>query len=327
MDRMPMSIAPIPLSAITPFGRGLHRPECVLPAPNGDVYVPDWRGGVAVVRADGSTQSWLARNPGFDLKPNGIGFLPDGRFLIANLGDQGGIWAMDTEGKLTPFLTEVGGRSLPPANFVWLDEEQRVWITVSTRHVPRQTAWRSNVKDGLLIMVDDSGPHIMADDFHYTNEARTSGSLVYVVETFGRRLIRFPLLNGHRMGPAELVVQLDKSDLPDGFAFDREGGIWITSLVSNRILHLDADGALAPVIAETNESFAAEVEEAYAAGRMERAHLGPIPGTRFQQLTSIGFGGPDNRTGYLGSLHADCLYRFTSPVAGLPQPWWGFPLP
>src|ERR1700761_2715911 len=152
-DASLMSIAAIPVSAIAPFGQGLHRPECVLPTASGDVYVPDWRGGVAVVRADGSTQSWLARGPDFDLKPNGIAFLPDGRFLIANLGDDGGIWAMDTQGTVTPFLTHIEGQALPPANFVFLDQDQRVWITVSTRHVPRQAAWRHDVTDGLLVMV------------------------------------------------------------------------------------------------------------------------------------------------------------------------------
>lgn len=322
-----MSIAPIPLADIKPFGQGLNRPECVLPTASGDVYVPDWRGGVAVVRADGSTQSWQVKDPGFDLKPNGIGFLPDGRFLIANLGDDGGVWAMDTEGTVTPFLTRIGGHTLPPANFVYLDEEQRVWITVSTRHVPRQSAWRADMADGLLIMVDRDGAHVMADNLHYTNEVRTAGNFVYVIETFGRRLIRYPLLGGRRLGAAELVVQLGQGDLPDGFAFDSAGGIWITSLVSNRIRHLDADGVLTTVITESNEAFMAEVEDAYAAQRMERAHLGPIPGTRFQHLTSIGFGGPGCRTGVLGSLHADCLYRFAAPVAGLPQPYWGFPLP
>src|SRR5215472_6746899 len=109
MDPRPMSNAAIALRDIAPIGRDLHRPECVLPAPNGDVYVPDWRGGVSVVRADGSVKSWLAKNPGFDLKPNGIGFLPDGRFLIANLADDGGIWTMDREGMVTPFLTSIEG--------------------------------------------------------------------------------------------------------------------------------------------------------------------------------------------------------------------------
>jgi hypothetical protein len=120
---------------------------------------------------------------------------------------------------------------------------------------------------------------------------------------------------------------LDKDDLPDGFIFDSEGGIWITSLVSNQIKRVDQAGNVQTVIAERNEAFVEEAARAFESGRMEKAHLGPIPGTRFQHLTSIGFGGPDCRTGYLGSLHADCVYRFTSPIAGLPQPYWDFPLP
>lgn len=323
-----MSTAALALNGITAFGRGLHRPECVLPTARGDVYVPDWRGGVAVVRADGTVQSWLARNLDFALKPNGIGFLPDGRFLIANLGDEGGVWAMDTDGVAAPFLTEIDGRPLPPANFVHVDKDQRVWITVSTRHVPRTAAWRDEVRDGFLVLVDGKGARIVADGLHYTNEARTdpSGHFIYVVETFGRRLIRYPIL-AEGVGRAEPAVQLGRGDWPDGFIFDREGGLWITSLISNRITRLDARGRLDVMIAESNADFIAEAESAYAQGRMARAHLGPIAGTRFQHLTSIGFGGLDCRTGYLGSLHADCLYRFDAPIAGLPQPYWSFPLP
>jgi sugar lactone lactonase YvrE len=323
-----MSTAAIASSAITAFGHGLHRPECVLPARNGDVYVPDWRGGVAVVRADGSTQSWLARNLDFELKSNGIAFLPDGRFLIANLGDQGGIWAMDRAGMATPFLTSIGGVPLPPANFVHLDDEQRVWITVSTRRLPRQTAWRSHVRDGFLVLMDRNGARIVADGLHYTNEARTdpTGRYIYVVETFGRRIIRYPII-ADGLGAVELVVQLGANDWPDGFAFDRAGGLWITSLISNHVIRLDAGGQMETMIAEANTGFTADAENAYAEDRMERAHLGPIPGTRFQHLTSIGFGGPDCRTGWLGSLHADCLYRFDTPVAGVAQTWWDFPLP
>jgi hypothetical protein len=55
---------------------------------------------------------------------------------------------------------------------------------------------------------------------------------------------------------------------------------------------------------------------------MTRAHLGPIPGTQLQQLTSIAFGGPDLRTGYLGTLHNTCIYRFRSPVAGVASAHW-----
>ena len=322
-----MSIIPLP--SIVPFGHGLARPECVLPTPSGDVFVPDWRGGVGVVRADGSTHTWLAREPGFELRPNGIAFLPNGDFLIANLSDHGGVWRMDRHGNLTPFLTEIAGTPLPPANFVYVDEAERVWITVSTRQMPRQKAWRPDVADGFVIMVDRTGARIVADGLHYTNEARTdpSGRFLYVVETFGRRLLRYPIVADGALGAPEIALQMDQGALPDGFAFDAEGGIWITSLVSNRLLRADRNGHIEVMIAETNEEHLAAVERAFADGVMDRSHLGPIPGTRFQHLTSIGFGGPDSRKAYLGSLHADCIYRFTSPVAGAPLPYWSFPLP
>jgi sugar lactone lactonase YvrE len=55
---------------------------------------------------------------------------------------------------------------------------------------------------------------------------------------------------------------------------------------------------------------------------MTAEHLGPIPGTLLQQLTSVAFGGPDRQTVYLGSLHASCLYRFRAKVRGAILPHW-----
>jgi hypothetical protein len=67
-----MSIAAALPPSFEPLAHGLHRPECVLGTPAGDVFVPDWRGGVMVVRADGRQEAWLAHNAGFELRPNGI---------------------------------------------------------------------------------------------------------------------------------------------------------------------------------------------------------------------------------------------------------------
>ena len=52
---------PVSISQLEPVGNDLHRPECVLALPNGDLFVPDWRGGVTRVTADGSQETWLAR--------------------------------------------------------------------------------------------------------------------------------------------------------------------------------------------------------------------------------------------------------------------------
>jgi SMP-30/gluconolaconase/LRE-like protein len=295
-------------------GSGLHRPECVLVDRAHNLHVPDWRGGVTRIAADGSQHTWLARRPPVELRPNGIEILPDGSFLLANLGDAGGVWQLHGDGTVRPFLTAIEGRPLPPVNFVVRDGD-RTWISVSTWRIPRQQAWRQDVADGFIVLVDRRGARIVKDGLHYTNEVRPdpSGRWLYVVETFGRRLLRCRIASNGDLLASEVVVRLGTGCFPDGFAFDRKGRIWITSLVSNRLLRFDGS-ALTTMMEDVNAEFVAAVERAFASGEMRPEHLGPIPGTRVQQLTSVAFG-PDGTEIYLGSLHADCVYRLASNVS------------
>lgn len=293
---------------LEPLGSGLHRPECVVPARDGSVYVPDWRGGVTRIAADGSTETWLARQPPVELRPNGLDAMPDGSFLVANLGDAGGVWRLRRDGTLQPFLTEVEGTPLPPANFVVRDGD-RTWISVSTRRVPRQAAWRPDIADGFIVLVDRRGARIVADGLHYTNEVRPDpdGRWLYVVETFGRRLTRYRISASGDLSDPEVAITLGHGCFPDGFAFDRQQRIWITSLISNRLLRFDR-GELETILEDVNANYVDAVERAFAAGEMRKEHLGPIPGTRLQQLTSVAFSA-DAKSLYLGTLHADCIYR------------------
>lgn len=316
-------VLPLSVSKLRSLGRGLHRPECVLPVASGEVFVPEWpddssgsRGGVTAVAQDGRQQTWRAETT-LDLRPNGIAVAPDGSFLIANLGPDGGVWRLQRDGAVEPFVTEVEGGPIPPANFVTVDQRGRTWISVSTRQVPRQLAWRREVADGFIVLVDNAGVRMVADGLHYTNEVRPdpTGQWLYVVETFGRRLRRFAIGADGSLSDSEVVLTLDYGCFPDGFAFDEEGGIWITSLVSNRLLRFH-DAQLQVVLEDTNSAFVDDVERAFAAGTMKAPHLGPIPATRLQQLTSVAFGGTDRRTVYLGSLHASCIYSFRTAVAG-----------
>jgi len=318
-------MARISADQLTPFGSGLHRPEGVAATARGEVFTADWRGGVSCVRADGRVETWLAKAPPVELRPNGVALSRDGGFLIANLSDDGGVWRLGREGGLTPVLTEVDGRPVPPANFVYVDEQDRTWISVSTRHLPRPAAWRADVGDGFVILIEGGEARIVLDGLGYTNEVRTdpTGRWLYVAETFGKRLTRFAI--GEVMGPAETVASFGHGFFPDGFAFDAEGGVWVTSLVSNRIVRVDPSGAIEVIVDAGDPAFTDAAERAYQERRMVRDHLGPIPGARFQHITSIAFGGPDLRTAYVGSLHADCLYRFDPGVAGAKPPHWDYP--
>ncbi len=102
--------------------------------------------------------------------------------------------------------------------------------------------------------------------------------------------------------------------------------MWVTSLISNRLLRFDGD-TLHTVIEEANTAHIDAVEEAFARGQMRAEHLGPIPGTRLQHVTSVAFGGADLRTAYVGCLHTDCVFRFRSEIAGAAPPHWTFTLP
>jgi hypothetical protein len=74
------------LSDTAPFGRDLHRPECVLACRDGSVFVPDWRGGITRIRQDGAQESLLPSGLEW-LRPNSLAILPDASFAVAHLDD------------------------------------------------------------------------------------------------------------------------------------------------------------------------------------------------------------------------------------------------
>ncbi|MGL6108741.1 MAG: SMP-30/gluconolactonase/LRE family protein, partial [Rubrivivax sp.] len=168
-------------------GSGLVRPECVLANAAGDLFSADWRGGVAHLRADGSQVLYAGPGPdGLALKPNGIALLRDGSFLLAHLGnDDGGVFQLQRDGQVTPWLQQVDGVDLPPTNFVVEDAAGRFWVTVSTRLKPRALGYRRSCNDGFIVRVDARGAAIVADGLGYTNEVAVhpSGQWLYVNET------------------------------------------------------------------------------------------------------------------------------------------------
>lgn len=73
----------------------------------------------------------------------------------------------------------------------------------------------------------------------FANGLAVAGGDVYVVESSAPAVVRVPLDGGE----AEPVVELDRV-VPDGLAFDAEGGLWISCWQPNRILRLAPSGEL-----------------------------------------------------------------------------------
>ncbi len=309
------------------FSHDLSRPECVLCLESGDIFVSNWGGGVTRISPDGTPRHILPA-PGSTphaIGVNGFAITADGEFLLADLNpDGGGVWRLKADGTALPFLLEVDGDPIPPTNFVGVDAKGRVWITVSTRHEPRDLAYRGDVADGYIIMADQAGARIVAEGLGYTNEAIVdpSGDWLVVNETFGRRTSRFRIADDGSLGPRETVTEYGAGVYPDGLAFDVDGGIWMTSVVSNRLVHVAPTGDQTIVFEDCDADALATVEAAFLSGELGREHMDSVVSDVARSISSIAFGGPDRKTAYMGNLLDDRVYTFRSPVAGaVPSHW------
>jgi len=319
---------PVSLADVRFSGSGLNRPECVLCTARGDIFSADWRGGVAHIRPDGTQAFYGGEAPGGRaMRPNGVALRRDGSFLLADLGEEaGGLFHLTREGRVTPLLEAVDGVALPPSNFVLEDALGRIWLTVSTRLKPRSLGYRAGVADGFIVLLDGGGARIVADGLGYTNEVAldASGQWLYVNETFSRRLSRFRIGAGASLGAKEVVTEFGAGTFPDGLTMDAEGGVWITSIVSNRVIRVAPDGAQTVLLEDADADHLKWVEAAYQAGELGRPHLDNVKSVKLRNISSLAFGGPDLRTAYLGCLLGDTIASFRSPVAGLPPAHWHY---
>lgn len=314
----------ISLAQLKSVGANLARPECVLCTSDGTLHVADWRGGVTLIAADGTQRTILAEGD-FKPRPNGIAILPDGGWLLAHLGDDdGGVYRLAPDGTLAAVLIEVAGQPLPPTNYVHVDAERRIWVTVSTRKQPRALGYRADCDDGFVVLKDEAGARIVADGLGYTNECLVhpeTGQL-FLNETFARRLTRFDIGDGGTLLNRTTMAEFGPGTFPDGLTFDAEGRIWITSIVSNRVIRVAPDGSQEVLLEDADPVALAQVEAAYLAGEMGRPHLDRSFGARLKNISSAAFGGPDLTTVYLGCLLGERIECFRSPVAGLKPFHW-----
>jgi sugar lactone lactonase YvrE len=277
----------------------------------------------------GGGQTFLAGEGVDGFLPNGFSLLPDRSFAIANIGHLGGAWRLMPDGELIAEVVAVKGMALPPTNFVHAEQqggEVRLWVSVSTRHVPREHAFRHDVADGYIVLKDRKDVRIVADGLGFANEAKVdpSGRWLYVNETIARRLSRFAIRECGDLGPRETVAEFGNSTFPDGFEFDAEGGIWIASVVSNRLLRLAPDGSQSVILEDADPEAVARAERHYAENRLSRADVDSGRDRTLGNLASVTFGGPDLKTVYLGSLFGKRIATFRSPIAGAAPPHWRY---
>ena len=325
---MPTCGTQIPCDQVTYLGQGLVRPECVLATRKGDIYASHGKGGITHIAPTDDAANYFANNTDkpADFLPNGFSLRPDGSFLVANLGQSGGIYVLNRDGSLKAFIREVDGLTLPATNFANLDRTGRVWISVSTTAINREQSFNKSIADGYVVLVDRDGARIVAEGIGFTNENKIdpSGRWLYVHETMGRSLLRFPIKSNNDLGPRETVVEYGPGIYLDGFEFDCEGGIWCSSVLSNRIIRLYRQGSTQVIVDAVDPARAEMGELVYDVNVFVSALVNEGKDSALGNCASLWFGGDDLKTVFVGSLHLDTIPCFRSPVAGTPPPHWLF---
>lgn len=324
---MSKSIVPIKefrldLSDLTYTGHDLVRPESVLALPNGTLWTSDGRGGLTRIDPDGS-QQFIDGLGGTE--PNGLAMTDDGSLIVANLG-LSKVQKLHPDLHVEDLLTEVDGVSITTPNFVFLDSRQRLWISVMTREHHWWPAAAAPRPDGYIVLLDEKGPHIVADGLFLTNEIRLDATeeYLYVVETIMNHILRFRVQPDGSLTDKEIFGpdNLGTGAAIDGFTFDVEGNLWVTLVLRNGLGIITTDGDYHVVFEDPREDVLKSFEEKIASGTAEPNDMAMAAGSKLQFITSLAFGGPDLHTAYLGSLAMSTLPTFQSPVAGLPLRHW-----
>lgn len=316
----------ISLDQLTPIGKGLARPECVAATSSGSVFTSNWRGGVSEIKANGEVTEYLAPSS-MALKPNGITLMKDGSFLLCHLGDNdGGVYRLRRDGSVEPLLLEVDGLALPPTNFAHEDKQGRLWITVSTHVRPRALAYRRDVADGFIVLLENGRARIVATDVGYTNEClvHPDGKRLFVNETFSRRLSTYDIAGDGSLSNKKTITEFSAATFPDGMAFDQEGAVWVTSIVSNRLIRVTEDGKQQLILEDASPENLEIVEAAFNDNALGRPHLDNIKSEKLRSVSSLAFSGPDLKTVVLGCLLGEELFTFRSPIAGVAPTHWNY---
>jgi gluconolactonase len=321
-------------STIGFVGIDLQRPECILAEPDGTLWCADAR-GVMKIAPDG--EQTLIRQQTTDPDrtldatsvvlggslPNGLAFDREGNILIANFGTDA-IELMTRDGRSRTVCDRIDGGPMGKMNFVLTDSKGRTWFTVTTRAQPWTRSINEKLADGYVGLIDERGARVVADGFVGTNEIRFDAreEWLYVVESNARRISRVRVAADGRCSDREVFGPSDLGGIPDGFAFDAFGNLWITLILSERLIALTPEGELLTLLDDGHPEALAEFERHFQSGQVTPDAMMKCKGTLAPGMASLTFGGPDLRTVYLGSLLGNRLPFFRSPVAGLPLSHW-----
>ncbi|MDH6282249.1 SMP-30/gluconolactonase/LRE family protein [Prescottella agglutinans] len=232
---------------IETIASGLAFPECPRWR-EGRLWFSDIYRGV-VLRLDPTTGDveQVVEVPG---EPAGLGFLPDGRLLVASVQERK-IYVLDDAGRLAPHADLHAIASWHLNDMAVDDRTGRAYVgNYGDDSAPPAPPFPAD-----LAMVEPDGTaHVVAEQMLFANGMAITpdGSTLIVAETRATpgRLSVFTIeADGSLVNRRALIEFDDPRVMPDGIALDAEGGVWVASPFSQEVLRVSAGGEITERIA------------------------------------------------------------------------------
>jgi sugar lactone lactonase YvrE len=208
------------------LAEGLDHPEGVCWSPaTGSIYAGGEAGQIYRVQMEGGFEQVAEVEGGFML-----GLAVDADDVIyACDGNGQHVMRIDLrdDGEAQPY-----GDAMIYPNYPAFDADGNLWVSDSGD-------WQA--ANGALCKISRSGEQTerVLEGLDFANGVAVSDEHVYVIETNRPGVVRVPIGGGD----VEDVVELPRT-VPDGLAFDCEGGLWISLYEPHRVLRMGPDGAV-----------------------------------------------------------------------------------
>lgn len=170
-------------------------------------------------------------------RPAGMGFMPDGRQLLATALGRELLW-VKPEGGLAQ-AADLAPLTRRLLNDMVVDGQGRAWVgdtgfLFGSDEPPRPGA--------LLCFHPDRGARVAADNIGFPNGIAITpdGGTLYLAETTANRITAFDIRADGTLANRRIHAELEAS--PDGLCLDAEGALWVPLLFHKQFHRIAAGG-------------------------------------------------------------------------------------
>jgi len=204
---------------------------------DGRLWMSDMFGRAVHTLTESGEHAVFAR---FGDRPSGISFLPDGRVVVASMQERK-LLQIDTAGRQSVYA-DLSGSVSADINDSVCDASGNIYVGNFGYDVEHHAEPRPA---DLILVTPARACRVVAQELAFPNGAviTPDGRTLIVAETFANRLTAFDRAADGSLANRRVWATLGERT-PDGICLDREGAVWVSSVMTDEFIRVLPSGAI-----------------------------------------------------------------------------------